>query len=153
MPLSFKHKFVAALLAFIAGGLGLHRRYLGDGRWWLYAAWLVTGMAAFALFGSKAHFWILVPALLPVWAGFAESMGIAVTDDARWDARHNAHSARRSDNGWNCVFLAIVVLLVGTTMCLTTIILAAQYHYEDAMAVAAVQPAPTGTLPSTPSTK
>ena len=92
-----------------------------------------------------------VPALLPVWIGFAQSMAIAVTEDARWDARHNARSALASQNGWNCVLLAIVVLLVGTTICLTSIILSAQYYYEAEQEAA--QSAPAAILPNTPSTK
>ena len=92
-----------------------------------------------------------MPALLPVWIGFAQSMAIAVTEDARWDARHNARSALASQNGWNCVLLAIVVLLVGTTICLTSIILSAQYYYEAEQEAA--QSAPAAILPNTPSTK
>lgn len=151
MSAPHKHKFVAALLAFLVGGLGLHRRYLGDRHWWWYAAWLVTGMVVFAGFGSKANFWILTLALLPVWVGFAQAMGLAVTDDARWDAQHNGRSGRTSHNGWNCVMLAIVVLLLGTVVCVTAIILSAQYYYEAQEEAA--QLAPDGTLPSTPSTK
>lgn len=127
-----KHRFLAALLAFVLGGFGAHRWYLGSRHWWIYAAWLVAGMTIFAAFGSKANFWILVFALMPVWAGFAECMGFAVMEDQRWDRRWNHSSGRRSENGWNCVFLAIACLLVGTTICMTAIILAAQYYYEAA---------------------
>jgi hypothetical protein len=71
------------------------------------------------------------------------SMAIAVTEDARWDARHNARSALASQNGWNCVLLAIVVP--------TSIILSAQYYYEAEQEAA--QSAPAAILPNTPSTK
>ncbi|HEU4621710.1 MAG TPA: hypothetical protein VFS42_05760 [Burkholderiaceae bacterium] len=126
----YRAKFIAALLAFIGGGLGLHRWYLGLRGGVMYATWLVAGMALFNAVGSKATTWIVVLALLPVWAGFAESLGIAVMPDARFDARFNANTTRRNDNGWNCVILAIVVLLVGTTILMTTIILASQFYFE-----------------------
>lgn len=151
MPATHKHKFTAAMLAFVTGGLGLHRRYLGDHRWWWYALWLVVGMAVFASVGSKANFWVLTLALLPVWIGFAQSMGMAVTDDKRWDARYNPASGRTSRNGWNCVMLAIVVLLLSTVVSVTAIVLSAQYYYEAQQEAA--QMAPDGSLPNTPSTK
>jgi hypothetical protein len=50
--------------------------------------------------------------------------------DEKWDARFNEGSGQRSENGWNCVFVSILGLLVGTTIFMTTVILAAQYYYE-----------------------
>lgn len=127
----FRHKFIAALLAFVGGGIGLHHLYLGRPRLALgYALWLLAGLALFAAFGSRARLWLLVLALLPVWAGFAECMALAVMDDARFDARQNAGSTQRNRNGWNCVMVAIIALLLGTTAVMTAIILAAQFYYE-----------------------
>jgi hypothetical protein len=34
-PSPFRHKALAALLAFLVGGLGVERLYLGMKRWWL----------------------------------------------------------------------------------------------------------------------
>lgn len=127
----FKSKFLAALLAFVAGGFGAHRLYLGTRGAWAYPAWLVAGMLAASRFGTEATTWIIVVfAALPVWIGFAESLGYAVQADERFDALHNARVARRNRNGWNCVLLAIVVLLVGTFVLMTTIIFASQGWYE-----------------------
>lgn len=130
-----KDRFIAALLAFFFGGLGVHRFYLGSVRWWWYGAWLITGMVLFAAVATKATTWILVFALLPVWLGFVEAMAFGVMPDQKWDASFNEGSGKRSENGWNCVFVAILGLLVGTTIFMTTVILAAQYYYEAAGAV------------------
>lgn len=130
-----KDRFIAALLAFFFGGLGAHRFYLGSVRWWWYGAWLITGMVLFAAVATKATTWILVFALLPVWLGFVEAMAFGVMPDQKWDARFNEGSGKHSENGWNCVFVAILGLLVGTTIFMTTVILAAQYYYEAAGAV------------------
>ncbi len=131
MP-AHKHRFVAAVLAFFFGGLGLHRWYVGSRHWWCYAAWLIIGMILFAAVGTKGTTWILVFALLPVWLGFVEAMAFGVMPDEKWDARYNPQSGQRSDNGWNCVFIAIFGLLVGTTIFMTVVILSAQYYYEAA---------------------
>ena len=130
-----KDRFVAALLAFFLGGLGAHRFYLGSVRWWWYGVWLITGMVLFAAVATKATTWILVFALLPVWLGFVEAMAFGVMPDEKWDVRFNEGSNKHSENGWNCVFVAILGLLVGTTIFMTTVILAAQYYYEAAGAV------------------
>lgn len=128
---TFRHKFIAAVLAFAGGGLGLHHAYLGRRRLALaYAAWLLVGIALFAAFGHRARVWLLVLALMPVWAGFAECMALAVMEDARFDTRWNPQAPRRNHNGWNCVLLAIGAMLLGTTAVMTAIILAAQFYYE-----------------------
>ena len=132
-PAVHKHKFLAAALAFLVGGLGLHRYYLASRHWWIYPAWLVAGMVLFTWVGSKATTWILVFALAPVWTGFVEAMAFGVLADEKWDAKFNASSAQRSHNGWNCVFIAIAGLLIGTSIFMVTVILAAQYYYEAAL--------------------
>ncbi|CAN5350145.1 NINE protein [soil metagenome] len=125
-----RSKFIAGLLAFLLGGLGLHRLYLRHPLWWVYAAWLIAGMAVYGLIGSRETTWIAVAALLPVWSGFAEAAAFSVMPDDRWDARFNRDSGLKSHNGWACVMLAIVVLLIGTTIMLTAIIVASQFYYE-----------------------
>lgn len=127
-----RSKFLAALLAFVLGGFGAHRLYLRSKFWWVYPVWLLAGIALFAAVATKSTTWIVVLALLPVWTGFAESLGFAVMPDARWDARFNAASTASSRNGWNCVLLAIVTLIIGTTICMTAIVISAQYYFEAA---------------------
>lgn len=106
-----KHKTVAALLAFLLGGLGLHRRYLGSRWWWVYPVFLVT--------------------LVPVFAGFVEAIVFALTPDEKWDARWNAHSGRQSRNGWGPVLVAIATLIVGATLLMTTLAIVFQTYFES----------------------
>jgi len=127
-----RNRFTAALLAFAAGGLGLHRAYLGSAFWWAYPVWLTIGMMVFGWLGTKSTTWILVLALLPVWVGFAECMGFAVMADHDWDSRWNATAGQKSRNGWNCILLAIACLLLGTSLCVTVIAISAQFYYEAA---------------------
>ncbi|WP_139826475.1 hypothetical protein [Derxia lacustris] len=127
-----RQRFVAAALAFAGAPFGAHRWYLGARGGWLYPLALLAGLALFAAVGSARHAWLAVLALLPVWIAWCESLAICVTPDARWDARWNAASGQRSRNGWNCVFLAMAVLLLGTGLLLTAIIAAAQLWYEVA---------------------
>lgn len=125
-----RSKLIAGLLAFLLGGLGLHRLYLGSPRWWIYAAWLIAGMAIYGAIGTRTTAWIIVVALMPVWAGFGESMAFCVMPDNRWDARFNPADPGHSRTGWACVLLAILVLLVGTTIVITAIIVGTQFYYE-----------------------
>lgn len=126
-----KERFIAALAAFLLGGLGLHRFYLGSSHWWWYPVWLVAGMTLFAWAGGQPTAWWLVFVLLPVWLGFVEAMAFGVMQDDKWDAKFNPNSSRRSENGWNCIFIAIASLLVGATLLMATIVLSAQFYYES----------------------
>ncbi|WP_028311313.1 hypothetical protein [Derxia gummosa] len=127
-----RERFTAALLAFAGAPLGAHCWYLGQRRAPVYPLALAAGMLLFGAVGSARNAWLAVLVLLPVWIAWCESLAIAVMPDERWDARWNAVSPRHSRNSWNCVFLAIAVLLVGATTLLTAIIVAAQLWYEVA---------------------
>ncbi len=118
MPVSHqtrhKNKTFATLLAFLFGGLGLQRLYLGGARdpWlWLHlaslpAAWLV------ALAAPQADgFYKLLPIILSGLAGFLEALVLGLTPDDKWDARYNAASGRQSDTRW-----PVAVVLVGSMM-------------------------------------
>jgi TM2 domain-containing membrane protein YozV len=126
----FRHKALAALLAFVAGGLGVHRLYLGQPRWWLPLA--VTLAMLPLLFGVRN--WYQTPPffilMVPVVAGFIEALVIALTPDAKFDARFNAGAARTNRSGWDAVLVAILTLLVGTTILMTTIVLLFQTWFE-----------------------
>lgn len=106
-----RHKTVAALLAFLLGGLGLHRRYLGSGWWWVYPVFLVT--------------------LVPVFVGFVEAIVFALTPDEKWDARWNPHSGVQSQSGWGPVLVAITTLIVGATLLMTTLAILFQTYFES----------------------
>jgi|SRR5882672_6172850 len=129
----FRHKALAALLAFIFGALGLHRLYLGQPRWWLPMS--VTLLMIPLLIGVRN--WYQTPAffvlIVPIAAGFVEALVIALTADAKFDARFNALSGRTNQSGWDAVLVAIVTLLVGTTILMTAIVLLFQTYFEHAL--------------------
>lgn len=129
----FRHKALAAWLAFVAGSLGAHRIYLGQRLWWLPPAITLTTLPL--LFGvgnwyqSPAFFVLMVP----VVAGFIEALVLALMPDGEFDARFNAGSGRRNRSGWDAVLVAIVTLMTGTVVLLTTIALLVQAAFGYAV--------------------
>lgn len=133
--MTFRHKALAALLAFVAGALGAHRIYLGQKLWWLPLAVSLTMLPL--LFGVRN--WYQSPAffvlMIPVVAGFIEALAIALMPDAKFDARFNADCERRNRSGWDAVLVAIATLMVGATVLLTTLALLFQTYFEHALAL------------------
>lgn len=133
MPTSFRHKALSALLAFLFGGLGLDRLYLGQRFWWLPLA--ITAAMAPLLFGVRN--WYQTPAffvlMVPVIAGFIHALVLALMPDETFDARFNIGAARRNGSGWDAVLVAIVTLLVGATVLMTTLVLLFQTYFEYAL--------------------
>ena len=129
----FRHKALAALLAFLFGSLGIERLYLGMRGWWLPLA--VTGLMAPLLVGVRN--WYQTPAffvvMVPVVAGFIHALVLALMPDEKFDARFNAGSARRNASGWNAVLVAIVTLLIGATVLMTAIVLLFQTYFEHTL--------------------
>ena len=128
--MAFRRKSLAALLAFLLGALGAHRIYLGRPRWWLPLP--VTALTLPLLIGVRN--WYQTPAffvlMVPVVAGFIEALVIALMPDEKFDARFNAGDERRNTSGWDAVLVAIVTLMVGTTVLITAIVLLFQTIFE-----------------------
>jgi TM2 domain-containing membrane protein YozV len=119
-----KNKTIAALLAFLFGGLGLQRLYLGGWRdRWLWAhlaclpaAWLV------ALAAPEANgFYKLLPVIVSGLAGFLEALVLGLTPDDRWDARHNPQSGRSSDTRWPVAVVLVASMMIGAGSLIATI--------------------------------
>jgi TM2 domain-containing membrane protein YozV len=131
----FRHKALAALFAFLLGGLGLHRLYLGQRLWWLPLG--VTLAMLPLLIGVRN--WYQTPAffvlMVPVIAGFIEALVLALTADEKFDARFNRASERRNRSGWDAVLVAIATLMIGATVLMTTIVLLAQTYFETMLGV------------------
>ena len=129
----FRHKALAALLAFVGGGLGAHRVYLGQRLWWLPLS--LTLVMIPLLIGVRN--WYQTPAffvlMVPIIAGFVEALVIALTPDARFDKRFNPGVERTNHSGWDAVLVAIAALMVGTTILMTTIVLLMQTYFEHAL--------------------
>jgi TM2 domain-containing membrane protein YozV len=129
----FRHKALAALLAFVGGGLGAHRLYLGQRLWWLPLS--VTLVMIPLLIGVRN--WYQTPAffvlMVPIIAGFVEALVIALTPDPRFDKRFNPGGGRTNQSGWDAVLVAIAALMVGTSILMTTIVLLMQTYFEHSL--------------------
>ena len=89
MTKDHKNKTLAALLSTLFGGVGAHRFYL---------------------YGKK-DVWAWVHILLfplSVFAGFLEALVIGLTQDEKWDEKHNRESGRQSNSGWLLVILLVL---------------------------------------------
>ena len=129
----FRHKALAALLAAVTGALGVHRLYLGLPFWWLP---LLITLGAVPLIVGVDHWYQTAPffvLMVPVIAGFLHALVIALMPDDRFDARFNSTHQRRNQSGWDAVLVAVATLLVGAAVLMTTIALATQTYFEQAL--------------------
>jgi hypothetical protein len=126
----FRHKAVAGLLALLLGWAGAHWWYLGRRHGWMLAVFslLMIGTAL------RAEFWYRSPAfflfLIPVVASHIEAIVLCLMSDARFDARYNAGSSRRSKTGWTPVLVAIATLLLGVTLMVSGIAIGVETVYR-----------------------
>lgn len=121
--MSHKNKTLATLLAFLLGGIGLHRFYLHgiNDRWgWLHAASLpACGIVMGAAPRADWFFWYL-PLTLSMLAGAIEALVLGLTPDEKWDAAYNAGSARRSASRWLLAVIIVATLMVGAALLIAT---------------------------------
>ncbi|GGY06253.1 NINE protein [Massilia dura] len=122
--MSHKNKTLATLLAFILGGVGIHRFYLkgGKDRWgWLHAAALpACGIVMSAAPRADWYFWYL-PLTLSVLAACIEALVLGLMPDEKWDGRYNAGSGRRSDSRWPLAVIIVATLMVGAGLLIATL--------------------------------
>jgi TM2 domain-containing membrane protein YozV len=119
-----KNKTLAALLAFLLGGLGVHRLYLRGWRDpWLWAhlaclpaAWVVSTIAP-----QADGFYKLLPIILSGLAGFLEALVTGITPDEKWDARYNGNSGRQSDSRWPVAVVLVFSMMIGAGSLIATI--------------------------------
>jgi TM2 domain-containing membrane protein YozV len=124
MAARHKNKALSTLLAFLLGGLGVHRLYLGGARdpWlWLHLAALpLSGLIRLAA-PSQPLLFVAAPLVISYLAGFIEALVIGLTPDEKWDAAHNAGSGRLSDSGWPVALLLVATLGVGAVALIAAI--------------------------------
>ena len=90
---SYKGKGVAAALAFLLGTFGVHRFYLGQ--WW--------GLIYLVLF------WTGLPGLV----AFVEMIVFLVTDQQKWDDKHNgSRPAGPNDKSGGAIIAVVVIFAV-----------------------------------------
>ncbi|TFW16459.1 NINE protein [Duganella callida] len=119
-----KNKTLAALLAFLLGGLGLQRLYLGGlrDRWlWAHLACLPASLLISALAPQADGFYKLLPIIVSGLAGFLEALVMGLTPDEKWDARHNAASGRQSDTHWPVAVVLVASMMIGAGGLIATI--------------------------------
>ena len=119
-----KNKTLATALAFVLGGLGIHRFYLRssvDRLGLLHVCSLPAAGLVYGLGHAPNPFWVLLPVIVSWLVGFGEALALGLTPDEKWDARHNAGSGRRSSSHWFVILLVVLTMLVGTTVLIATI--------------------------------
>lgn len=119
-----KNKTVATALAFLAGGLGVHRFYLKgsvDRLGLLHVCCLPLAGLVYGAGRGPNPFWVLLPILVSCIAGWIEALVIGLTPDEQWDARYNPGAGRASESNWVVVLILVLTTLVGATAVIATI--------------------------------
>lgn len=119
-----KNKTLASFLAFLFGGFGIHRFYLG-GRsdlWgWLHLLSLPASGLVLTFFPDLPLFFGLMPLILSTLVALLETLIIGLTPDEKWDAKHNPASGRTSASRWPLALLLVLTAGVGATALIATI--------------------------------
>ena len=115
-----KNKTLTTLLAVLLGGIGAHRFYLyGCKDFWAWNYVMAFILFASAVFLTQAphSLTIGIIALSPVsiFAGWIEAIITGLTADAKWDAKHNINSSRKSASGWPLILLLVLTFGLGLT--------------------------------------
>jgi TM2 domain-containing membrane protein YozV len=118
------NKTLTCLLAFLFGGIGLHRFYLygKSDKWaWLHLASLPASGLVISAFPDLPLFFALMPLILSILIAFLEALVIGLTPDEKWDAKHNFTSGRISQSSWPLAVLLILTVGVGATALIAVI--------------------------------
>jgi len=119
-----KNKTLATALAFLLGGLGIHRFYLRgsvDRLGLLHVCSLPIAGLVYGLGHAPNPFWTLLPVFISFIVGFIEALAIGLTPDEKWDARFNATSGRKTQSHWVLAVLLVLTMLVGATAVIATL--------------------------------
>ena len=119
-----KNKTIATALAFVLGGLGVHRFYLKgsvDRLGLLHVCCLPLAGLIYGVGRGPNPFWVLLPILVSYIAGWIEALVIGLTPDEKWDAKYDPGSGHASESNWVVVLLLVLTTLVGATALIGTI--------------------------------
>lgn len=136
-------KTVAAWLAVVGGGLGLHRFYLHGLRdRWGWAFWpptmagLVGALRMEGLGQDDMLSWLLIPLLgLSLSAAMLSAIVIGLTPDERWGQRFGAGTPAQP-SGSGVVLAVTAALMIGGTLLMGTIAFGGQKFFEWRQAAA-----------------
>jgi hypothetical protein len=123
MP-THKNKTLATALAFLLGGLGIHRFYLKgsvDRLGLLHVCSLPVAGLVYGVGQAPNPFWSMLPIFISCIAGWIEALVIGLTPDEKWDAKVNSASGRQSDSHWILAVLLVLTMLVGATAVIATL--------------------------------
>ena len=144
---SYKSKTIAAWLALLLGGFGLHRLYLYG--WRDLLAWLHPWPTLAGLYGVQRMdqlgqddrlSWLLIPLLgLMVVNAALCSIIYGLKADEKWHAQHNPGLQARA-SGWGAIIAVIASLLIGGTSLMATIAFSAQRYFESQVEVETASP-------------
>lgn len=135
----YRSKTLAAWLAFLGGGLGLHRFYvMGWKDWlgWLHVVLTVLGAGGVVRMrnlGQDDHAaWAFIPALgLSLALAMLYALIWGLMPDERWNARFNPDPAvRQHQTGWLTIFAVIGALMTGATILMATLAFSFQKLFE-----------------------
>jgi hypothetical protein len=120
MNADHKNKTAVSLLSALGGAFGLHRFYLyghKDIFGWIYlsmsSVYLAVAGASWSNPSLDARVAFLFP--IPVFVAAIEALVIGLTDDAKWDRRHNVYSPDQTRSGWRLVVLLVLTLAITFT--------------------------------------
>jgi hypothetical protein len=134
---AYRSKTLAAWIALLGGSLGLHRFYLYGRRdlWgWLWPVPTLIGAygvrRVLTLGQDDQLAWLLVPLLgLALAAAMLAAIVYGLMPDEKWNARFNPQG-RSHEAGWGVVFAAVISLLLGATVLMSTIAFSGQRYFE-----------------------
>jgi hypothetical protein len=132
-----RSKTVAGALALVAGWAGAHRLYLGSRFWWLYPLFALPAMGLALAVGGEhwyRHPGFFLAALVQLIAMF-EAIGICLSPDPKWDARHNAGAEESSASGWPAVLIAIASLFLGALLLMSVLAIALEAYFLSVKSV------------------
>jgi len=132
-----RSKTLATWLAIIGGSMGIHRFYLHGFRdlpGWLHPLPTVIGFFGVLRMRSLGQddqiAWLLIPWLgCSISAAMLAAIVYGLTPDEKWNARFNVE-APESRSGWGAVLGAMLALLVGACVLMSTIAFVAQRYFE-----------------------
>ena len=138
-PKRYRSKAVAAWLALLGGGLGLHRFYLygkSDLLAWLhpwptlagtYGFWRMRELGVDDAVGGR-----LVPLLGAMLAAtMLTAIVYGLTSDSLWQQRHGSPRPDATvPSPWPVIVAVVIALAVGATVTMATIAFTAQRYFE-----------------------
>lgn len=119
-----RHKLVAALSGLLLGPLGIHRLYLRQALWWLLPL-IALPLIGYAM---RQPVWFREPAFfgfaLIVVIAWLQTIIICLMPLEKFNRRFNAGSVRKSSGGALPVLVAIIALMLATTLLMSVLALA-----------------------------